>query len=78
MDEKTGKNNDFDFDDLFYKSLDGEVYKKVLSCMEKPLFEWILKKTDGNQIKASKILGINRNTFRTKVKKLGINPLAYK
>lgn len=68
----------YDFDDIFYKSQEGEVYKNILAQIEKPLFEWVLKKTGGNQIRAAKILGINRNTFRTKMRKLGINPEAYK
>lgn len=76
MDDKT--NGIFDFDDLFYKSLESEVYKNILAQMERPLFEWVLKKTEGNQIKASRILGLNRNTFRAKVNKLGINPRAYR
>lgn len=70
--------DNWDFDDIFYKSNVGEVYKDILAQVEKPLFEWVLKKTEGNQIKAAKILGINRNTFRTKMRKLGINPQIYK
>lgn len=67
-----------DFDDIFYKSQEGEVYKNILKHIEKPLFEWVLKKTEGNQIKAAGILGINRNTFRAKMRRLGIHPEAYK
>lgn len=73
--EKT--TNLYDFDDFFYKSLEGEVYKNILVQVEKPLFEWVLKRTEGNQIKAAKILGINRNTLRAKIRKLGISPDLY-
>lgn len=49
------------------------MYKKFISSVEKPLLENVLFRVKGNQLKAAKILGINRNTLRTKVKKLGIN-----
>lgn len=67
-----------DFDDAFYKSQEGEIYKRIISQIERPLFEWVLKKTEGNQIKAAQILGINRNTFRSKLRKLGIDAHAYR
>lgn len=51
----------------------GVIYKSVLEVIEKPLIEHTLKLTEGNQVKAAKVLGINRNTVRAKVKKLGIN-----
>jgi two-component system nitrogen regulation response regulator GlnG len=51
----------------------GTVYKTVLEIIEKPLIEQALARTDGNQFKAARILGINRNTIRTKIKKLGID-----
>lgn len=44
------------------------VYDFVISQVEKPLIEKILKFTKGNQIKASEVLGINRNTLRKKIK----------
>lgn len=45
-----------------------DVYDFVISQVEKPLIEKILKITRGNQIRASEILGINRNTLRKKIK----------
>jgi len=57
---------------------EGLVYKTVIEAIEKPLLESILKKTDGNQLKAARILGINRNTIRIKIKKLAINIEALK
>ncbi|MBU0959440.1 MAG: helix-turn-helix domain-containing protein, partial [Nanoarchaeota archaeon] len=41
-----------------------------IAVIEKPLIENILYRTEGNQLKAAKILGINRNTLHTKIKKL--------
>jgi len=48
-------------------------YKNVISAVEKPLLEDALFEAKGNQLKAARILGINRNTLRTKIKKLGID-----
>lgn len=48
------------------------LYKFVIEAAEKPLIEHVLIRSEGNQLKAAKILGINRNTLRTKIKKLGI------
>ena len=58
----------------------GEValYKVVIQAIEKPLIENTLERTFGNQLKAARILGINRNTMRSKIKKLGINPKRWK
>ncbi|HOW42093.1 MAG TPA: helix-turn-helix domain-containing protein [Candidatus Omnitrophota bacterium] len=51
----------------------GQLYKSILAIIEKPLLEHVLARTEGNQLKAARILGINRNTIRAKIKKLGIN-----
>lgn len=56
----------------------GNVHRAVLEAVEKPLIEHTLERTDGNQLKAAKILGINRNTMRAKIKRLGINTEIYK
>lgn len=67
-----------EFDDSLYKEKQGVLYKYVLEVIEKPLIEHALERTYGNQLKAAKILGINRNTIRTKIKKLGIDPNKWK
>jgi Fis family transcriptional regulator len=41
----------------------------VVESVEKTLIEEILKRTEGNQSEAAEMLGINRNTLRTKMKK---------
>lgn len=55
----------------YFKHLDGEkpgtVYDMVLTCVEKPLIETVLYHTEGNQTRASELLGINRNTLRKKM-----------
>jgi two-component system nitrogen regulation response regulator GlnG len=48
------------------------VYDEFIRTMEKPLIENILNYTRGNQIKASSILGLNRNTLRKKISELGV------
>jgi len=48
------------------------LYQSVLLEFEKPVLNYVLKATGGNQIKASKILGLNRNTLRKKLRMLNI------
>ena len=48
------------------------LYEKVMEGVEKPLIKLVLKRTGGNQVRASEILGINRNTLRRKIQKLKI------
>jgi two-component system nitrogen regulation response regulator GlnG len=50
----------------------GDIYSMVLQRVEKPLITLVLKRTDGNQVRAAHLLGINRNTLRKKIKDLGI------
>ena len=58
--------------------LGGVLYKTIMSKVEKPLIEHALERTDGNQIKAARVLGINRNTIRAKIKRLGIDVSRWK
>jgi DNA-binding protein Fis len=44
----------------------------MLSKVEKPLLQQILRRVGGNQVQASKILGINRNTLRKKIRQYGL------
>ena len=48
------------------------LYSRLLRELELPLINIVLHATKGNQIKASKLLGINRNTLRKKMKDLTI------
>ena len=56
----------------YFKELDGEkptdIYNMVLKEVELPLLEIVMRECNDNQSKASKILGINRGTLRTKLK----------
>lgn len=53
----------------------GDIYGLLLAEFERPLLKYIMQKTKNNQLKASSILGINRNTLR---KKLQEHQLGYK
>ena len=48
-------------------------YNEILQLFEKPLIIYTLQLTNGNQIKASKLLGLNRNTLRKKMSDLAIS-----
>ncbi len=50
----------------------GQLYDLVIRGVEKPLICIALETTKWNQAEASKLLGINRNTLRKKIKSLGI------
>lgn len=52
----------------------GTLYHAALASIEKPLFEHALRETDGNQLRAAQLLGINRNTLRKRLSELGITP----
>ena len=67
------KDKIIELEDSLYNEKKGRLYKSVLEVIEKPLIEHILERTEGNQLKAARILGLNRNTIRSKIKRLGIN-----
>ena len=48
------------------------LYNKLIGEFEKPLIRKTLEFCNGNQIKTSLMLGINRNTLRKKIKELKI------
>ncbi len=72
------KKADNAIDDTLFVTNAGNVYGKVMESTEKLLIEKALKRAYGNQSIASKILGINRNTLRVKIKKLGIDVKNFK
>jgi two-component system nitrogen regulation response regulator GlnG len=51
------------------------VYDRLLAEVERPLIAACLEATGGNQLKAAKLLGINRNTLRKKLTDLGLDPV---
>lgn len=59
-------------------SEEGKIYRSVINQTEKLLIEKVLQQTGGNQIVAARRLGLNRNTLRSKIKKLQIDPLRFR
>ena len=55
----------------YFRDLDGTppsaIYDMVIQAVEKPMLEVVMKQAHGNQLRASEMLGINRNTLRKKL-----------
>ncbi|MEO6091535.1 MAG: sigma-54 dependent transcriptional regulator [Novosphingobium sp.] len=52
----------------------GTVYSAAMAAFERPLFAEVLRETGGNQLRAAKQLGINRNTLRKRLGELALDP----
>ncbi len=51
----------------------GSVYASYVDAVEEPLIREVLARTEGNQLRAAEILGINRITLKKRMDELGIN-----
>jgi Fis family transcriptional regulator len=60
------------FAQLDQKNMPIDVYQLVHNEVEPPLLDAVMKFANNNQSKAARILGINRTTLRTKLKKYNI------
>ncbi|MDV2496212.1 MAG: sigma-54 dependent transcriptional regulator [bacterium] len=49
------------------------LHELVIKLVERPLIKCIMRQTGGNQVRAAKLLGINRNTLRRKLQELGLD-----
>ena len=54
------------------KTVPENLYQMLLAEIEPPLIEEILKHTGGNQSRAASMLGITRNTLRSKIQRYSI------
>jgi two-component system nitrogen regulation response regulator GlnG len=50
----------------------GHVYREALAMLERPLLVHALATTGGNQLRAARLLGLNRNTLRKRCRELGL------
>lgn len=60
----------------YFAQLDGQVvtnvYEMVLSEVEAPLLEVVMRNAMGNQCKAAELLGLSRGTLRKKLQQYGM------
>jgi DNA-binding protein Fis len=61
----------------FVDAKEGEIYKSVIGSVESSLLDSILRLKRGNQVQASKLLGINRNTLRKKMVEFNLDKIDY-
>jgi Fis family transcriptional regulator, factor for inversion stimulation protein len=62
--------------DAYFERLNGHrpagLYALVLREVEEPLFRAVMRYTEGNQVRAAEVLGINRGTLRRKLEDYGL------
>ena len=62
----------------YFADLDGArphaLHDMVIAAVERPLLQFAMARSDGNQSAAAELLGINRNTLRKKLTEHGIDP----
>ena len=51
----------------------GRIHQELIDALERPMIARALQLTNGNQIKAAALLGLNRNTLRVKLRDLGVD-----
>ena len=50
---------------------ESDFYSHTIRSVEKPLLELVLRESGGNQLKAARLLGMNRNTLRRRAERVG-------
>ena len=67
LDQKMG-----DFVKGMHSGAAKNLHPMLISAVERPLISSALRETQGNQIQAAELLGLNRNTLRKKITNLHI------
>lgn len=52
------------------------LYDRIMDEVERPLLRLVLNLTEGNRIRAAKVLGLNRNTLLKKLRQHGLDEKA--
>ena len=55
---------------------DGSLYDRIIAEVERPLIAAMLERHGGNQLRAARAMGINRNTLRKRLTDLGLGAYA--
>jgi two-component system nitrogen regulation response regulator GlnG len=72
----TTSGHGFDVEDLVVAMLRGgqdEIYRKVQFAVDRVVLQQVLRHVHGNQVEASRVLGISRTTLRAKLQALGMS-----
>ncbi len=72
------KDKIIELEESLYNEKKGILYRSIMDTIERYVIEYVLQRTDGNQLQAARVLGINRNTMRAKIKRLEIQPQRWK
>ena len=51
----------------------GNIYDNTINNIERVIITKALQRTEGNQVQAARLLGLNRNTLHKKIQKLNID-----
>ncbi|WP_019516773.1 nitrogen regulation protein NR(I) [Sphingomonas sp. Mn802worker] len=52
----------------------GTLHARLVAAVERPMIEAMLRRHGGNQLRAARAIGLNRNTLRKRLDVLGIDP----
>jgi DNA-binding protein Fis len=59
--------------DELLEAAPGQVYRDAVLVLERPLLAYVLAMTGGNQLRAARLLGLNRNTLRKRCRALKLD-----